>query len=211
MTDVGNLAEALARCEEQRVMTLLKEKLNAGTPAAEILGECNRGMALLGDRFASGDCYLPELMFGGMIMKSVSTELAPLLEQSGPVEAVGKAVVGTVLHDVHDIGKDILVMMLRGNGFDVIDLGVDVPPEKFVEAVAGHKPQVAGFSVLLTTCYKSVGDTVEAIRAAGLREGLSLMVGGAAASQLLAESAGCDFYGKTAVDGVNFARQLVGA
>jgi len=210
MTDTGNLAEALARCDEQRVMTLLREKLDAGTPAAEILSECNQGMALLGNRFAEGDCYLPELMFGGMIMKSVTAELGPSLEQSGPVEPVGKAVVGTVYHDVHDIGKDIVVMMLRGNGFEVIDLGVDVPPEKFVEAVAEHKPQVAGFSVLLTTCYKSVGDTVEALRGAGLRDGLSLMVGGAAASQLLADSAGCDFYGKTAVDGVKFAGELVG-
>jgi methylmalonyl-CoA mutase cobalamin-binding domain/chain len=119
-------------------------------------------------------------------------------------------VMGTVQHDVHDIGKDIVTMMLRGVGFQVIDLGVDVPPEKFVEAVRGHQPCVVGMSVLLTTCYKSVGATVEAIRQAGLGDQVSLMVGGAAASELLREKAGCDFYGKTAVDGVQFAAKLAG-
>jgi 5-methyltetrahydrofolate--homocysteine methyltransferase len=210
MTDMGNLAAALAGCDEQRVKTLVREKLDAGVPAADVLAECNQGMVMLGNRFAEGECYIPELMFGGMIMKSVSTELGTALESSGPVEPVGKVVMGTVLHDVHDIGKDIVVMMLRGIGFEVIDLGVDVPPEKFVEAIREHQPQVAGLSVLLTTCYQAVLDTVAAIRDAGVRDGLKLMVGGAAASQLLAESAGCDFYGKTAVDGVKFAGQVVG-
>jgi len=209
MTNAGNLAEALAGCDEQRVTTLLREKLDAGTPASDILAECHQGMVLLGNRFAEGDCFIPELMFGGMIMKSVTAELAPALDRSGPAESVGKVVVGTVLHDVHDIGKDIVVMMLRGIGFQVIDLGVDVPPETFVEAIAEHRPQLAGMSVLLTTCYQSVTETVDAIRRAGLRDGLSLMVGGAAASQLLAESAGCDFYGRTAVDGAKFAEQSV--
>lgn len=210
MSDSGNLAEALAGCDEQQVKTLVRRKLDAGTPATEILAECNQGMIQLGNRFAEGDCYIPELMFGGMIMKSVSAELGTALQTTGPAEPVGKVVMGTVLHDVHDIGKDIVVMLLRGIGFEVIDLGVDVPPEKFVAAIREHQPQVAGLSVLLTTCYQAVQQTVEAIREAGLREGLKLMVGGAAASQLLAETAGCDFYGKTAVDGVKFAGQVVG-
>ena len=210
MSDAGELAAALAGCDEQQVKTLVRQKLEAGTAASEILAECNQGMIQLGNRFAEGDCYIPELMFGGMIMKSVSAELGVALESGGPVEPVGKVVMGTVLHDVHDIGKDIVVMLLRGIGFEVIDLGVDVAPEKFVEAIREHQPQVAGLSVLLTTCYQAVKETVEAIREAGLREGLKLMVGGAAASQLLAESAGCDFYGKTAVDGVKFAGEVVG-
>ena len=167
MSDAGNLAAALAGCDEQQVKTLVREKLDAGVPAGEVLAECNQGMVQLGNRFAEGDCYIPELMFGGMIMKSVSAELGTALESGGPVEPVGKAVIGTVLHDVHDIGKDILVMMLRGIGFEVVDLGVDVPAEKFVEAIREHQPEVAGLSVLLTTCYQSVTDTVAAIREAG--------------------------------------------
>ena len=117
---------------------------------------------------------------------------------------------GTVQHDVHDIGKDIVVMMLRGAGFEVIDLGVDVPPQQFVEAIRRHSPAVVGMSLLLTTCFKSVAATVQAIQEAGLRRQVSIMVGGAAASDLLSQSAGCDFYGKTAVDGLKYACQAAG-
>jgi len=210
MPNENDLADAIANCQEDRVKQLVTEQLQQGVPAAEVLAQCNRGMIELGDRFGRGDCFLPELMFGGMIMKWVTSEVGPALAEQGPASNVGKAVMGTVHHDVHDIGKDIVVMMLRGVGFDVVDLGVDVPPEKFVEAVRDHQPAVVGMSLLLTTCYDSVIATVTAIRDAGLRDGLSLMVGGAAASDLLSEKSGCDFYGKTAVDGVQFASQLVG-
>jgi 5-methyltetrahydrofolate--homocysteine methyltransferase len=210
MSEELGLAEALAACQEGRVNQLVKERLAANVPPAEILAECNRGMSELGKRFADGDCFIPELMMGGMIMKGVTAELKPRLEEVQTSESVGTVVLGSVRHDVHDIGKDIVVMMLRGVGFEVVDLGVDVPPEKFVEAIQQHKPQVVGMSVLLTTCYQSVSKTVDAIRDAGCRDGLSIMVGGAAASQLLSENAGCDFYGKTAVDGMNFASQVVG-
>ncbi len=209
MTSEDNLAAAIAQVEEHRVVALVRRRLDAGTPAAEILAECNRGMVELGERFAREECFLPELMFGGMIMKNVMAELAPTLEETRPQESAGTVVMGTVRHDVHDIGKDIVVTMLRGVGMRVVDLGVDVPPEKFVEAIGEHRPAVAGISVLLTTCYQSVTATVEAIEQAGLRDGVSLMVGGAAASDLLRDNAGCDFYGKTAVDGVKFAGRLV--
>ena len=150
-------------------------------------------------------------MFAGMIMKGVTAQLTPLLETGQTVTTRGTIVMGSVQHDVHDIGKDIVITMLRGSGFEVVDLGVDVPPEKFVEAIAKHKPQVVGMSVLLTTCFKSVIATVDAIKRAGQRQRVSIMVGGAAASDLLRENAGCDFYGKSAVDGVKFAGSVVGA
>ncbi|NMC20439.1 MAG: 5-methyltetrahydrofolate--homocysteine methyltransferase [Thermogutta sp.] len=206
----GSLAEAIAVCDEPRVMELLRSRLADGVPPVEILAECNRGMIELGNRFNREECFLPDLMFGGMIMKNVMAELGPRL---GPGEAEtathkATAVIGTVQHDVHDIGKDIVVMMLRGAGFKVVDLGVDTPPEKFVEAIREHRPVVVGMSLLLTTVYSSVLATVEAIRSAGLRDGLALMVGGAAASELLAEKAGCDFYGKTAADGLRYACQV---
>jgi methylmalonyl-CoA mutase cobalamin-binding domain/chain len=211
MTEDNSLAEALAGCYDEKVQALVRRRLDAGVPPAEILAECNRGMVELGERFARQDCYIPELLFGGRIIKTVIEELTPMLGTSGRSEPVGKVVMGTVQHDVHDIGKDIVVMMLRGVGFQVIDLGVDVPPEKFVEAIGEHRPAVAGMSVLLTTCFQSVTATVEAVKQAGLRRGVSLMVGGAAASELLREKTGCDFYGKTAVDGVKFAGRLVAA
>jgi methylmalonyl-CoA mutase cobalamin-binding domain/chain len=207
----NRLFEAVAGVREAEVMELVRERINAGHAAGEILGECNRGMVELGNRFAVGDCYLPDLMFGGMIMKGVTAELAPLLEKGQAAATRGTVVMGSVQHDVHDIGKDIVITMLRGSGFEVVDLGVDVPPEKFVEAIAKHKPQVVGMSVLLTTCFKSVIATVEAIKQAGQRKDVSIMVGGAAASDLLRETAGCDFYGKSAVDGVKFAGAVVEA
>jgi 5-methyltetrahydrofolate--homocysteine methyltransferase len=210
MTQENQLAEAIADCREDQVKALVKEKLTAGVPAADILTECNRGMVELGNRFNEGDCFLPDLMFGGMIMKSVMAELGSHVGSpaAGTAPTQAKAVMGTVQYDVHDIGKDIVVMMLRGVGFEVIDLGIDVPPVKFVEAIKQHQPAVVGLSVLLTTCYKSVAATMEAIRAAGLRQSVAVMVGGAAASDLLNQSAGCDFYGKTAVDGMKWACQV---
>ena len=205
----SSIADALARCQEKEVMALVRQKIDAGVPAAEIVAECNRGMASLGERFAAGECFLPELMFGGMIMKNLMADLSGLLESGDEKPSIGKAVIGSVQHDVHDIGKDILIMMLRGVGIEVVDLGVDVAPERFVEAIREHRPAVVGMSVLLTTCFKSVLATVEAIRQAGLRDGLAVMVGGAAASQMVADNAGCDFYGKTAVDGMKYACQVV--
>lgn len=207
------LIEAIAYCDEATALRLVREQLQSGVPPQEILTQCHQGMLELGNRFSREECFLPDLMFGGMLMKNIMAELSPHLgqggsEQSGPAKA--KAVIGTVQHDVHDIGKDILVTMLRGSGFDVLDLGVDVPPPRFVEAIRQHQPAVVGMSILLTTCYSSVTATVAAIRQAGLRDQVAIMVGGAAASERLAKNAGCDFYGKTAVDGLKFACQIAG-
>jgi 5-methyltetrahydrofolate--homocysteine methyltransferase len=210
MSELCPLAEAIAQCEEERVNQLVDEKLTGGVPANDILMECNQGMIELGQRFSREECFLPDLMFGGMIMKGITAKLSPHLTATEATQARAKAVVGTVQYDVHDIGKDIVVMMLRGAGFEVIDLGVDVPPEKFVAAIREHQPAVVGMSLLLTTCFRSVAATVEAIRSAGLREGLSIMVGGAAASDLLSQNAGCDYYGRTAVDGLKYACQVAG-
>ncbi|MCE5267744.1 MAG: cobalamin-dependent protein [Planctomycetaceae bacterium] len=211
MSDSESLFEAVATAKEDRVMALVREQIAAGVPATEILAECNRGMVELGNRFSSGDCFLPDLMFAGMIMKQAMAELSPLLAESEDATSRGTVVMGSVQHDVHDIGKDIVITMLRGVGFDVVDLGVDVPPEKFVEAITKHNPQVVGMSVLLTTCFKSVIATVAAIKQAGQREKVSLMVGGAAASDLLRQNAECDYYGRTAVDAVKFASSVAEA
>jgi methylmalonyl-CoA mutase cobalamin-binding domain/chain len=210
MSQSTSLFEAVSHAREDEVMALVRQQLAAGVAADEILAECNRGMVELGNRFAGGDCYLPDLMFAGMIMKGVMSELGPRLTQTSATRARGTIVMGSVQHDVHDIGKDIVITMLRGVGFEVVDLGVDVPPEKFVQSITEHKPQVVGMSVLLTTCFKSVMATVAAIRQAGQRQDVSIMVGGAAASDLLSENAGCDFYGRSAVDGVKFADSVAG-
>ncbi len=205
-----DLAAAVARCLEQEALDLVRKRIVDNVPAESIIAECNGGMAELGDRFERGDCFIPELIFAGDLMKKITAELAPLLEPGQDETApMGRAVIGSVQNDVHDIGKDIVVSMLRGNGFDVIDLGIDVPPQRFVDAVRENSPVVVGMSILLTTCYGAVTATVDAIEEAGLRRGLPIMLGGAAASNLVSERTGCDFYGKTAMDGVRFALSAV--
>jgi len=200
------LIESLAACNEQAIMEAIDQLSSGGLSADEIVRICNEGMGLLGERFDQGEAFIPDLMVGGAIMKKVMEKLAPALssEQSGKQ---GKTfVIGTVQHDVHDIGKDIAAMMLRGNGFNVVDLGVNVAPEKFVEAIREHRPEFVGMSLLLTTCYRSITATMKAIEDAGLRSGVKICVGGAAASALVAERCGLDYYAETAVDGVNWAK-----
>lgn len=206
--DFNTLTNALANCDEKQVFDTLDALLRENTAPAKIFAACNEGMVVLGERFDQGDAFIPDLMYAGMIMKKISEKLAPLLVGSDAIPQGKTFIIGTVQHDVHDIGKDITAMILRGNGFNVIDLGVDVPPERFVEAVREHNPEFLGMSVLLTTCYKSVMETMDALRASGLRDKVKTCVGGAAASEMVAERCGIDFYGKTAVDSVNWAKQF---
>ena len=207
-TDKNSLKESLAVCDEVAAMTMIDRLLAEGIVAEEIVAVCNEGMGLLGERFDQGEAFIPDLMLGGLVMKKVMAKLTPLLSS----EATGKQgktfVIGTVQHDVHDIGKDIAAMVLRGNGFNVVDLGVDVAPERFVEAIREHQPEFVGMSLLLTTCYKSVVETMKAICEAGLRDSVKICIGGAAASGLVAERCGLDYYAETPIDGVNWAKRL---
>jgi 5-methyltetrahydrofolate--homocysteine methyltransferase len=208
MNTTDTLKESLAACDEAAAMSTIDQLLGDGMSAEDVVIICNEGMGLLGERFDQGEAFIPDLMFGGMIMKKAMGKLAPQLssEQSGKK---GKTfIIGTVQHDVHDVGKDIATMVLRGNGFNVIDLGVDVPPERFVEAIREHKPEFVGMSLLLTTCYRSVIETMQAITDAGLRDTVKICVGGAAASELVAERCGLDYYAETAIAGVNWAKSF---
>ena len=206
MVEQGDLAKAMSDLKEADVHALVKQKLSEGVSAADIVAQCRDGLAELGQRFERGDYYIPELMYGGEIMKKVMKELGPALKESAsPGAKAATVVMGTVRHDIHDIGKDIVVLMLQGSGLNVVDLGVNVAPEKFVAAVRENGASVVGMSVFLTSCCKSIGETVEAIRNAALRDKVSIMIGGAAASDMVSERTGCDFYGQTAVDAVSFA------
>lgn len=202
------LKTSLSRCEEAEVMRAIEGLLAEGRSAEEVVSICNEGMGVLGQRFDDGEAFIPDLMFAGMIMKKAMAVLEPMLSDKTSTDKGKTFLIGTVRHDVHDIGKDITAMVLRGNGFNVIDLGVDVSPEAFVEAIRRHDPDFLGMSVLLTTCYKSVTETMDAIREAGLDGSLKTCLGGAAASQLVADRSGIDFYGKTAVECVNWAKQF---
>ena len=212
MSGLSELAQAIVDLAEDRVRQLVEAKLDAGVAASDIMADCRAGMTEIGARFDRGECFIPELMFAGSIMRRVVDELGPRLKETRQEHAEGIGVViGTVKGDIHDIGKDIVVMMLEGTGFRVTDLGVDVPPDKFVEAVAASGARVVGMSVFLTSCCKSIGETVEALKRAGLRDKVGIMIGGAAASDVVADRVGCDYYGETAVDAVYYASKIAAA
>lgn len=209
MNELTNLAKAVCDVNEKEVQSLVGQMIQSGVPAMDIVAQCQAGMTELGWKFDKGECFIPELIMAGKIMEDVTKQLGPHLQTTcQPLKTAGNIVIGTVQYDIHNLGKDMVVSMLRGSGFDVTDLGVDVSPQKFIDAIREKKPLAIGMSVLVTTCYKSITETVEAIKQAGLRDQVSIMLGGAAASSMLAERTGCDYYGKTPVDAVNYATQI---
>jgi len=209
----GAIAKAMSALKEDRLKALIKKAVKAKVPAADIVAECRAGLGEVGERFSTGEYFISELMYAGEIMKGVMAELAPLLKKTPKAKATAGAkhiVFGTVAGDIHDIGKDIVVLMLRGAGYEVTDLGVDVKPKQFVDAVKKTKAFLVGMSVFLTTCCKALEETAAALKKAGLRDRVKIMIGGAAASDMVAERTGCDSYGATAVDAVTLAHAAAG-
>jgi 5-methyltetrahydrofolate--homocysteine methyltransferase len=167
-------------------------------------------MTEVGVRFKRGDMFVPEVLMSAEAMQAGLLVLRPHLVASG-TKLIGKVVLGTVKGDLHDIGKNLVGMMCEGAGFEVIDLGFNVPPEKFVDAVKEHQPDVVGMSALLTTTMRAMGYTIKALEEAGLRDSVKIMVGGAPVDAAFAERIGADGYGSNAVAGQELAKQLVGA
>jgi len=212
MAQQESLSQIIADLEEEKAKKLIKEQIAAGVSAEQVLKECQKGLAEIGNRYEEGKYFVSELMYAGEIMKDVMADLGPILSgKSEPENTIGKVVLGTVKGDIHDLGKDVVALMLRGAGFEVIDLGVDVTPEKFVEAVKETDATVVGMSVFLTMAYEAATATVNAIKEAGLRDKVSIMIGGGPVTELVREKTGCDFYGKDAVSGTNYALEAVGA
>ncbi|HEY5572129.1 MAG TPA: corrinoid protein [Anaerolineales bacterium] len=167
------------------------------------------GMNEVGARFKRGDMFVPEVLMSADTMQAGLVVLRPLLAAAG-VKMLGTVVLGTVKGDLHDIGKNLVGMMCEGAGFEVVDLGFNVPPEKFISAIKEHQPDVVGMSALLTTTMRSMGHTIKAIEEAGLRDQLKIMVGGAPVDRDFAERIGADGYGSNAVAGVEQAKRFVG-
>lgn len=212
MAQKESLTQAMADLNEDLVKKLVKKGINSGIPATQILKECQMGMVEIGKRYEEGRYFISELMYAGEIMKDITAELEPILKGTPKSETVlGKVVLGTVKGDIHDLGKDLVALMLRGAGFEVIDLGVDVAPEKFVDAVRESRAPIVGMSVFLTAVYESATATVNAIKEAGLRDKVSIMIGGGPVTEFVRKHTGCDFYGKDAAAGVDYALRVVGA
>lgn len=199
------LSQAIIDLDEEQVASLVRERLESGVPPMDIVASLQQGMVEVGARFESGDYFLGELVMCGEIMKDSMAILEPHLSGSSG-ESKGTIVIGTVKGDIHDLGKNIVVMLLKGAGYQVIDLGVDVPKERFVEAIKESGAPLVGMSVLLTGCQESLKETVAAIRAAGLDT--RVMIGGNYVDETVKEYAGADYSARNASDGLKIAEEI---
>jgi 5-methyltetrahydrofolate--homocysteine methyltransferase len=202
------IASELYDGEDEVVAQLVRQALDQGMAAEEILqGGLIAGMDEVGRDFKAGDLFVPEVLIAARAMHAGMSVLRPLLAE-GTVTSAGKYVIGTVKGDLHDIGKNLVRMMLEGAGFEAIDLGTDVEPQAFVDAVRENKPVLVGMSALLTTTMVQMKSTVEALQEAGLRDSVKIMVGGAPVTAAFAEEIGADAYAPDAATAVDVARSL---
>lgn len=208
MTRLIDISAALADLEEDKTLALVKEALGEGISADEILRASQEGMAEIGARFENQDYFVSDLIMSGEIFKQIGAILDPLLTNGGGVR-LGKVVFGTVQGDIHDIGKDIVVNMLKSTGFEVIDLGVDVPPAKFVDALKESGAHILGMSGLLTMAFDAMKETVQAVTAAGLREQVRIMVGGGPVDGNVCMAVGADDWGADAQQAVKLAKKWI--
>jgi 5-methyltetrahydrofolate--homocysteine methyltransferase len=207
MADLKALAEAIIKGDQNTAVTITKAALKEKMPAERVLNEgLIAGMDVIGVRFKKNEVYIPEVLIAARAMKSAMEILGPELVKAG-VEPIGKFVIGTVQGDLHDIGKNLVAMMLKGAGFEVIDLGVDVSPEKFVERAKAAGAQLIGISALLTTTMPAMEKTVKAIKAA--KVAAKVMIGGAPVTQGYADKISADGYAADAATAVEIAKRLV--
>ena len=206
-----DLVRALADLKEKEALEIVKERLSTGEEPLKILEDSRHALEIVGKRFAESKYFLPELVYSGEIMKEVNNIVKPKLAKAAEVKRLGKVVIGTVAGDIHDIGKDIVVFMLDVSGFEVYDLGVDVPAQKFVEKIKESNAPIVGLSGFLSLAFDSMKQTIQAIQDAGLRDRVKIMIGGGQISEEIREYAGADAYGTDAMAGVFLAKKWVGA
>ena len=203
------MASALISGKEAEVKSLTQEALDNGVGSKEILDKgLLAGMDVVGKRFKAGDMFIPEVLLCARIMHGAMDLLQPLLSETDS-KGAGKVVIGTVEGDLHDIGKNLVAMMMQGSGFKVIDLGVNLKPQTFVGAVKEHKPDIVGMSALLTTTMPKMEETILALQEAGLRDQVKIMAGGAPVTQDFAEKIGADAYGSNAASAADNAKALL--
>ncbi len=204
------LTNAIADLKEKEALKMVQDRLGSGKDPNAILMDAKKGMELVGKRFADGTYFLPELIYSGEIFKEVAELVKPKLKGDVKTKRLGKCIVGTVAGDIHDIGKDIVVFMLDVSGFEVYDLGVDVPPQKFVDKIKETGAPIVALSGFLTLAFDSMKDTVEAIKKAGLRNKVKIMIGGGQIDEEIKKYSGADAYGRDAMTGVALAKEWLG-
>jgi 5-methyltetrahydrofolate--homocysteine methyltransferase len=204
------LSQIVLEGEVEKVQDMVKKAMESGLPAPEILSKgLVVGMNEVGVRFKAGEMFVPEVL---MSAEAMHEGLELLHDELAKTEShsLGKILLGTVKGDLHDIGKNLVGMMCEGAGFQVVDIGFNAPPEKFIEAIKEHKPDVVGMSAMLTTTMRAMGHTIKAIEEAGLRESVKVIVGGAPVDAQFGERIGADGYGSNAVSGPEVIKSLLG-
>jgi 5-methyltetrahydrofolate--homocysteine methyltransferase len=210
MADRSDLHDALLKGDASAAACAARRSLDEGVAPAELVSKViGPAMREVGELFQAGEYFVPELLMSARATKGVFEILRPLLAKQG-VAPAGRVLLGTVKGDLHDIGKNLVGAMLEGAGFEVVDLGVDVPPEGFVTAVEQRQPTLVGLSALLTTTMQAMKSTLEALRTSGVRDRIKVMVGGAPVTRGFSESIGADGYAEDAACAVALARQLAG-
>jgi 5-methyltetrahydrofolate--homocysteine methyltransferase len=205
-----NLRKSIIEGNSEGAINFTKEAIQAGLPGIEIVQKgLVPGINTVGELFSSGEYYLPELIVCGKAMQAAVDLVEPILAEQGDSFQVGKFLIGTVKGDIHDIGKNIVIMMLKGNGWEVTDLGVDIAPERFCSAIKDGDYDIFGMSTLLTVTMPAAGETIEAIKDAGLRGRVKIMIGGAPVTQEFSDKIGADEYAQDAWEAVTKARDLV--
>jgi len=205
-----DLVKTLADLKEEEALEIVQNRLNAGDDPLGILDDARRAVEIVGKRFSDCEYFIPDLVYSGEILKRVTEMVKPKITKAAEVKRRGKVVVGTVAGDIHDIGKDIVVFMLDVNGFEVFDLGIDVPVQKFVDKVKETGSKVLALSGFLTLAFQSMKDTVEAIKKAGLRSEVKIMIGGGQIDEQVKSFTGADAYGKDAMEAVKLAKGWIG-
>lgn len=211
MSDLTELGKALLTLNEEKVDTLVKQKIESAEDPLKIIEECNRAMVEVGNLFEKNEYFISELVMAGEIFSGITAKLAPMLgDRKQEISSKGKVVIGTVKDDIHDIGKNIVVTILKGNGFEVIDLGVDVPAEKFVKAVKEEGAKVLGLSALLNFTFPEMKKVVDALSAAGIRDQVKVIIGGAPCNEQVRQFTGADFYARDAAVGARICNEIYG-
>ena len=205
-----DLVKAIADLEEEEALRIVEERLSANEDPLNILDDSRHAMEIVGKRFQNNEYFLPDLLYSGEILQEITNIVKPRLTKHFETKCLAKIIIGTVVGDIHDIGKNIVTFMLDVNGFEVYDLGVDVPVQTFVEKIRKIMPEVVALSGLLTLAFDAMKETIEAIEAAGLRDKVRIMIGGAQVDDEVRKYTGADAYGSDAMAAVSLAKKWVG-
>lgn len=205
---MSELADALVSLDEDKVARLVREKIDAGIDAISIINECRQGMDIVGERFKSGEYFLSELIVSGEIFKESMKVIEPHLKAGKEADTLAKIVLGTVKGDIHNIGKDIIALLLKAAGFEVYDLGIDVAPGAFVDKLKETGAPILGMSGLLTPSFESMRETVEAVKEAGMRDKVKVIIGGGIVTEIVARHVGADAFTDDGVEGVDMCKRF---